>query len=192
MNSYFAEAQSGFYGNTGAPAGADYRFPIGLGGLGSMSPYGNHQPRPPQDTSYDTPASPSKASSLYSSLTDTAAYSSKIDCKEQNGYANIKPDIGAAGSMSAGWGASAPGVRSTTTPEMTRYTPSSVDQAARDRAWMNTCSSLSAAAQATQSPPQLQQPSAHQTFYPWMAIADFPGKSSSSSIYDSFGLGGKS
>ena len=25
--------------------------------------------------------------------------------------------------------------------------------------------------QATQSPPQLQQPSAHQTFYPWMAIA---------------------
>ena len=74
MNSYFAEAQSGFYGNTGAPAGADYRFPIGLGGLGSMSPYGNHQPRPPQDTSYDTPASPSKASSLYSSLTDTAAY----------------------------------------------------------------------------------------------------------------------
>jgi len=46
---------------------------------------------------------------------------------------------------------------------------------ARDRAWMNTCSSLSAAAQATQSPPQLQQPSAHQTFYPWMAIADFPG-----------------
>ena len=74
-------------------------------------------------------------------------FSSKIDCKEQNGYANIKPDIGAAGSMSAGWGASAPGVRSVSTPEMTRYTPSSVDQVARDRAWMNTCSSLSAAAQ---------------------------------------------
>ena len=33
-------------------------------------------------------------------------------------------------------------------PAMARYTPSSVDQAARDRAWMNTCSSLSAAAQA--------------------------------------------
>ena len=50
------------------------RFPIGLGGLGSMSPYGQHQPRPPQDSSYETPASPSKASSLYSSLTDSAAY----------------------------------------------------------------------------------------------------------------------
>ena len=74
MNSYF-EAQSGFYGQTPGAPGGDYRFPIGLGGLSSMSPYGQHQPRPPQtDTSYDTPASPSKASSLYSSLTDSAAY----------------------------------------------------------------------------------------------------------------------
>merc|ERR1719410_3016778 len=173
MNSY--ENFSNFYGQTGAPGG-DYRFPIGLGGLGSMSPYGQHQPRPPQDTSYETPGSPSKSSSLYSSLSDSAAYSSKLDCKEQNGYTNIKPDIGAVGSV-GGWGGpgSAPVRPSVCTPDMTRYTPSSVDQVARDRAWMNTCSSLSAAAQATQSPPQLQQPSAHQTFYPWMAIADFPG-----------------
>jgi len=173
MNSYF-EAQSNFYGQTGAPGG-DYRFPIGLGGLGSMSPYGQHQPRPPQDTSYETPGSPSKSSSLYSSLSDSAAYSSKLDCKEQNGYTNIKPDIGAGGPAVPGWGGAAPVRPSVCTPDMTRYTPSSVDQVARDRAWMNTCSSLSAAAQATQSPPQLQQPSAHQTFYPWMAIADFPG-----------------
>jgi len=175
MNSYF-EAQSGFYGQTGAPGG-DYRFPIGLGGLSSMSPYGQHQPRPPQDSSYETPGSPSKSSSLYSSLSESAAYSSKLDCKEQNGYTtNIKPDIGAVGSV-GGWGGpgSAPVRPAVCTPDMTRYTPSSVDQVARDRAWMNTCSSLSAAAQATQSPPQLQQPSAHQTFYPWMAIADFPG-----------------
>ena len=134
--------------------------------------------------------------------------SSKLDCKEQNGYTtNIKPDIGAVGSV-GGWGGpgSAPVRPAVCTPDMTRYTPSSVDQVARDRAWMNTCSSLSAAAQelnqhqqtalnsqkypiscltsdtqlfddveddvqATQSPPQLQQPSAHQTFYPWMAIA---------------------
>jgi len=107
----------------------------------------------------------------------------------QNGYANIKPDIGAP-AMSAGWGSSAP-VRASSTPEMTRYTPSSVDQVARDRAWMNTCSSLSAAAQqATQSPPQLQQPSAHQTFYPWMAIADFPGKFPLNSLNNSSFSGG--
>lgn len=149
-----------------------------------MSPYGQHQPRPPQDAaSYDSPSSPSKASSLYSSLTDSA-YSAKIDCKDQNGYASIKPDIGAAGAVGGGWGAGVgagagavrPGVSSPDT--MARYTPgsSAVDSMARDRtAWMNTCSSLSAAAQATQSPPQLQQPSAHNTFYPWMAIADFPG-----------------
>lgn len=74
MNSYF-EAQSGFYGQTPGAPGGDYRFPIGLGGLSSMSPYGQHQPRPPQsEASYDTPSSPSKASSLYSSLTDSAAY----------------------------------------------------------------------------------------------------------------------
>jgi len=109
MNSYF-EAQSGFYGQTPGAPGGDYRFPIGLGGLSSMSPYGQHQPRPPQtDTSYDTPSSPSKASSLYSSLTDSASYSSKIDCKDQNGYgASIKPDIGAGpvSAMTAGWGGS--------------------------------------------------------------------------------------
>ena len=77
--------------------------------------------------------------------------SSKLDCKEQNGYTttNIKPDIGAVGSGVGGWGGpgSAPVRPSVCTPDMTRYTPSSVDQVARDRAWMNTCSSLSAAAQ---------------------------------------------
>jgi len=170
MNSYFE--QSGFYGQGAAPTAGDYRFPIGLGGLGGVSPYGQHQPRPPQESAYDaTPGSPSKAASLYSSLSDTAAYSSKLDCKEQNGYAtSIKPDLG-----TPGWGAGAPVRPSVCTPDMTRYTPSSADQVARDRAWMNTCSSLSAAAQASQPPSQLQQPSAHQTFYPWMAIADFPG-----------------
>jgi hypothetical protein len=68
-------------------------------------------------------------------------FCSKIDCKEQNGY-SIKPDLGAA---TPGWGA--PVRPSACTPDMSRYTPSS-DQAARDRAWMNTCSSLTAAAQA--------------------------------------------
>ena len=73
MNSYFE--QSGFYGQGGAPAAGDYRFPIGLGGLGGVSPYSQHQPRPPQDSAYDaTPGSPSKAGSLYSSLGDSAAY----------------------------------------------------------------------------------------------------------------------
>ena len=94
-------------------------------------------------------------------------FSSKIDCKDQNGYgASIKPDIGAgpvSAMSAAGWGGS-PGsvggaagagpvsggrVGVTTPDTMARYTPSSVDQAARDRAWMNTCSSLSAAAQAS-------------------------------------------
>ena len=89
-------------------------------------------------------------------------YSSKLDCKEQNGYTNIKPDIGATGSV-GGWGASAPVRPSVCTPDMTRYTPSSVDQVARDRAWMNTCSSLSAAAQAlTTSTPQLLSDVQHQ------------------------------
>jgi len=167
MNSFYE--QSGFYGQGATPTPGDYRFPIGLGSLGGVSPYGQHQPRPPQESAYDaTPGSPSKAASLYSSLSDTAAYS-KLDCKEQNGYASIKPDLG-----TPGWGAGAPVRPSVCTPDMTRYTPSSADQVARDRAWMNTCSSLTAAAQASQPPSQLQQPS-HQTFYPWMAIADFPG-----------------
>jgi len=168
MNSYFE--QSGFYGQGAAPTPGDYRFPIGLGSLGGVSPYGQHQPRPPQESAYDaTPGSPSKAASLYSSLSDTAAYS-KLDCKEQNGYASIKPDLG-----TPGWGAGAPVRPSVCTPDMTRYTPSSADQVARDRAWLNTCSSLSAQAQASQPPSQLQQPSAHQTFYPWMAIAGVAG-----------------
>jgi len=184
MNSYFE--QSGFYGQAAPPTGADYRFPgLGLGGLGGVSPYGQHQPRPPQDSAYDaTPGSPTKAASLYSSLSESAY--SKIDCKEQNGYAtSIKPDIGAtpigpvsSGGLGSGWGAGGPVRPSVCTPDMTRgvYTPGAVqDQVARDRAWMNTCSSLSAAAQASQPPSQLQQPSPHQTFYPWMAIADFPG-----------------
>ena len=73
MNSYFE--QSGFYGQGGAPTAGDYRFPIGLGGLGGVSPYGQHQPRPPQEPTYDTtPGSPSKTSSLYSSLGDSTAY----------------------------------------------------------------------------------------------------------------------
>ena len=103
-------------------------------------------------------------------ITPCLCYSSKIDCKEQNGYANIKPDIGAApvsAMAAAGWGGSpgagagagsVPGVGGVAAPRvgvstppaeaMTRYTPSTMaDQVARDRAWMNTCSSLSAAAQ---------------------------------------------
>jgi len=186
MNSYFE--QSGFYGQGGAPTAGDYRFPIGLGGLGGVSPYGQHQPRPPQEAPYDTtPASPSKASSLYSSLGDSAAYS-KIECKEPNGYPAIKPDLGApAPSSMAGWGGGAPVRPAVCTPDMTRYTPSTADQVARDRAWMNTCSSLSAAAQASQ-PPSLQQPSPHQTFYPWMAIAgsDYLADSDSENSPSSF------
>ena len=87
-------------------------------------------------------------------------FSAKIDCKDQNGYASIKPDIGAAGAVGGGWGAGVgagagavrPGVSSPDT--MARYTPgsSAVDSMARDRtAWMNTCSSLSAAAQVKNS-----------------------------------------
>ena len=87
-------------------------------------------------------------------------FSAKIDCKDQNGYASIKPDIGAAGAVAGGWGAGVgagagavrPGVSSPDT--MARYTPgsSAVDSMARDRtAWMNTCSSLSAAAQVESS-----------------------------------------
>jgi len=177
MNSYFE--QSGFYGQGGAPTAGDYRFPIGLGGLGGVSPYGQHQPRPPQEPTYDTtPGSPSKTSSLYSSLGDSTAYS-KIDCKETNGYtANIKPDLGATTPSTpsmAGWGAGGPVRPAVCTPDMTRYTPSTADQVARDRAWMNTCSSLASQAAQASQPPSLQQPSPHQTFYPWMAIADFPG-----------------
>ena len=75
MNSYFE--QGGFYAQ-GPATGADqaYRFPIGLGGLGGVSPYGQHQPRPSQEVPYDAtgPTSPAKASSLYSSLSDSAAY----------------------------------------------------------------------------------------------------------------------
>ena len=105
-----------------------------------------------------------KIDSVEHFLTQTLHFSSKIDCKDQNGYgASIKPDIGAGpvSAMTAGaWGGSpgsvggAAGAQSggrvgVTTPDPAmRYTPSSVDQAARDRAWMNTCSSLSAAAQA--------------------------------------------
>ena len=81
-------------------------------------------------------------------------FPSKIDCKETNGYtANIKPDLGATTPSTpsmAGWGAGAPVRPAVCTPDMTRYTPSTADQVARDRAWMNTCSSLaSQAAQVT-------------------------------------------
>ena len=58
--------------------------------------------------------------------------SSKLDCKEQNGYgATIKPDIGAGagpGAGSAGWGGAAPVRPAVCTPDMTRYTPSTADQ----------------------------------------------------------------
>ena len=40
MNSYYE--QPSFFGQSSAPA-ADYRFPIGLGGLGGVSPYPQHQ-----------------------------------------------------------------------------------------------------------------------------------------------------
>ena len=76
---------------------------------------------------------------------------SKIDCKETNGYtaANIKPDLGATTPSTpsmTGWGAGAPVRPAVCTPDMTRYTPSTADQVARDRAWMNTCSSLASQA----------------------------------------------
>ena len=77
--------------------------------------------------------------------------SSKIDCKETNGYttANIKPDLGATTPSTpsmTGWGAGGPVRPAVCTPDMTRYTPSTADQVARDRAWMNTCSSLASQA----------------------------------------------
>ena len=82
MNSYFE--QSGFYGQgVGGTAGTapDYRFPIGLGGLGGVTAYGQHQAaaRPGQDPTagYESPASPSK-SSLYSSLSDPSSYRKSI------------------------------------------------------------------------------------------------------------------
>jgi len=74
-----------------------------------------------------------------------------------------------------GVGGTTPVRPSVCTPEMSRYTPTTVDAmaSARDR-WMNTCSGLSSASAvaAAASQPQLQQAaSPHQTFYPWMAIA---------------------
>ena len=74
MNSYFE--QGGFYGQGGAASAPDYRFSIGLGGLGAA--YGQHQPpRAPQDpvsaVGYEAPGSPNK-SSLYSSLSDPSPY----------------------------------------------------------------------------------------------------------------------
>lgn len=181
MNSYFE--QSGFYGQpTGGPEQA-YRFPLGLAGMG-VSPYAaaaQHQPRPPQD--YDSTggggggggaASSPKSSSLYSPLSDTPAASYKpTDCnsKDQNGYGSLSKELNAA--AAAGWNGSSTPVRpSVCTPDMTRYTPTAVDVAARDR-WMNTCSLSSASqAAAAAAQPQLQQAaSANHTFYPWMAIA---------------------
>ena len=79
MNSYFE--QSGFYGQGGGAAAApDYRFSIGLGGLGAAAAYGQHQP-PRVDPAvsaiggggFEAPGSPSK-SSLYSSLSDPSPY----------------------------------------------------------------------------------------------------------------------
>ena len=107
-----------------------------------------------------------------------------VDCKDQsNGYSSLSKELSAWGSSAAAPGSGAGGGSNHTsnaangnpvrpivsTPDMTRYTPSAVDAAAasaRDR-WMNSCS-LSSASQP--QPSQLQQ-SAHQTFYPWMAIA---------------------
>ena len=114
----------------------------------------------------------------------TAAPDGPVDCKDQsNGYSSLSKELNAWSSSAApgaGGGtnhtnaANGNPVRPiVSTPDMTRYTPSAVDAAAasaRDR-WMNSCS-LSSASQP--QPSQLQQ-SAHQTFYPWMAIA---GKSS--------------
>ena len=125
-------------------------------------------------------------------ITPCLCYSSKIDCKEQNGYANIKPDIGAApvsAMAAAGWGGSpgagagagsVPGVGGVAAPRvgvstppaeaMTRYTPSTMaDQVARDRAWMNTCSSLSAAAQELN---QHQQTTLKSQKYPISCLKD--------------------
>lgn len=110
-----------------------------------------------------------------------------VDCKDQtNGYSSLSKELNAWGSTTqtsggvAGHGTSAAaasaagalaaaaaangGVRpSVCTPDMTRYTPSTVDaMSARDR-WMSSCSLTGSQAQPQQS--------AHQTFYPWMAIA---------------------
>ena len=80
-----------------------------------------------------------------------------------------------ANGVNGGGGGTPPVRPSAGTPDMSRYTPTSVDAmaSARDR-WMNTCSGLSSASAvaAAASQPQLQQAtSPHQTFYPWMAIA---------------------
>ena len=113
-----------------------------------------------------------------------APHNDPVDCKDQsNGYSSLSKELSAWGSSAAAPGSGAGGGSNHTsnaangnpvrpivsTPDMTRYTPSAVDAAAasaRDR-WMNSCS-LSSASQP--QPSQLQQ-SAHQTFYPWMAIA---------------------
>lgn len=194
MNSYFE--QGGFYGQTSAAAAGTeqaYRFPLGLAGMG-VSPYAHQQTRPPQDYDNGGGAASPKASGLYSPLNDaganagtTPSYKSNSssgsgggaagsvtpgatsDCasnKDQNGYSSLSSkELNAAAS---GWSTSTGPVRpSAGTPDMSRYTPSAVDVAARDR-WMNTCSGLTSVSQASQ--PQLQQ-SANHTFYPWMAIA---------------------
>lgn len=117
------------------------------------------------------------------------------DCtstKDQNGYSSLSKELnsvsgwnsaGAGGGGSTGGGSANNGsigggttpVRpAVCTPEMTRYTPTTVDAvaSARDR-WMNTCTGLSSASalSSAAAQPQLQQTSPHQTFYPWMAIA---------------------
>ena len=127
------------------------------------------------------------------------------DCnstKDQNGYSSLSKELnsvsgwnsngGTGGGGSTGGGSANNGsigggttpVRpSVCTPEMTRYTPTTVDAvaSARDR-WMNTCTGLSGASalSSAAAQPQLQQTSPHQTFYPWMAIA---GKSSYITIF---------
>ena len=89
-----------------------------------------------------------------------AAAAASVDCKDQsNGYSSLSKELNAWGSTtptSAGVGsahgssaanAANGAVRpSVCTPDMTRYTPSTADQVARDRAWMNTCSSLASQA----------------------------------------------
>ena len=116
------------------------------------------------------------------------------DCnstKDQNGYSSLSKELNSVGwnSTGAGGGGSTGGgsanngsigggttpVRpSVCTPEMTRYTPTTVDAvaSARDR-WMNTCTGLSSASalSSAAAQPQLQQTSPDQTFYPWLAIA---------------------
>ena len=131
---------------------------------------------PPSAPSSD----PSQAAALAAAAASAAAAAQ--DCKDQtNGYASLSKELNA-------WGSSTPtsagvvgshsssasangGVRpSSGTPDMTRYTPSAVDAvSARDR-WMNSCSLTGSQAQQAALSSQAQQ-SAHQTFYPWMAIA---------------------